>query len=84
VAFISGFASFLSITVKAITSPAGSGPAIAMPPPASRDSAGSVVRVLKSSSTPSQIAKHPERCRAHPSPPYSHCCRLPCYLLWSA
>ena len=35
VAFISGFASFLSITVKALISPAGSGPAIATPPPAS-------------------------------------------------
>jgi hypothetical protein len=35
VAFISGLASFLSITVKAITSPTGSGPAVAMPPPAS-------------------------------------------------
>jgi hypothetical protein len=41
VAFISGFASFLSIAVKALTSPAGSGPAFGTPPPAS---AGDVSR----------------------------------------
>ena len=54
VAFISGFASFLAISVKAVTSPAGSASAIAAP---SRASTGAISRVTPPQLLPDALVK---------------------------